>query len=67
MNEYICPDCKCNKIEYMNEYPIFCYGFPEKIKVTYNEIRPCSEKIGILSLDKIIAIELLLLCLRIII
>ena len=43
----------CNKIEFMNEYPIFGYGFPKRLKVVYNEIIPCSEKIGILSLDKI--------------
>ena len=52
-NDIKISESKCNKIENMNKYPIFGYGFPKKLKITYNEIRPCSEKTGILSLDKI--------------
>ena len=52
-NDMNISESKCNKIEHMIKYPVFGYGFPEKLKITYNEIRPCSEKTGILSLDKI--------------
>mgnify|MGYP001311826429 CR=1 FL=1 len=44
---------KCMKINTINDYPVFGYGFPEKINIKYNKLIPCSEKTGILSMSKI--------------
>ena len=46
-------DSKCIKIDQMNNYPIYGYGFPEKLNINYNKLLPCSEKIGLLSMNLI--------------
>ena len=42
-------DLKCNKIENFKTNKVFGYGFPKDLKVNYNEVIPCSEKIGIIG------------------
>ena len=44
---------KCIKINTIKDYPIFGYGFPKNINIKYNKLIPCSEKTGILSMNKI--------------
>ena len=44
-------DFKCIKINQMNNYPIYGYGFPKKLNINYNKLIPCSEKIGLLSMN----------------
>ena len=43
---------RCQDINKLDKYTIYGYGFPDNIKIKYITIKPCSEKIGILSLDK---------------
>tara|TARA_Y100000590_G_C15652802_1_gene989429 strand:+ start:725 stop:1306 length:582 start_codon:yes stop_codon:yes gene_type:complete len=45
-------DYKCLNISEFNEYPIYGYGFPDNLQVTYNELIPSSERIGIISKKK---------------
>ena len=44
---------KCVKLKNIKNYPIFGYGFPENLNINYKKITPCSEKIGLISMDKI--------------
>jgi len=44
-------DFKCIKINQMNNYPIYGYGFPKRLNLNYNKLIPCSEKIGLLSMN----------------
>jgi len=45
-------DYKCMKLDYINDYPIFGYGFPNNLNIDYKKVIPCSEKIGLLSIDQ---------------
>ena len=43
---------KCDKISNLNGHKVFGYGFPEHLNVKYDEVKPCSEKIGLIGLKQ---------------
>ena len=43
----------CGHIFDLDKYPIYGYGFPDELRISYTELKPSSEKIGSLSIDKI--------------
>tara|TARA_Y100000590_G_C15615496_1_gene975555 strand:- start:698 stop:1276 length:579 start_codon:yes stop_codon:yes gene_type:complete len=45
-------DYKCIKVDKMRNHMIYGYGFPEELNLTYSKLIPCSEKIGLSSIDK---------------
>ena len=45
-------DYKCSDMYKLDKHKIYGYGFPDDITLNYIEIKPCSERIGMLSLDR---------------
>ena len=43
---------KCDKISNLNGDKVFGYGFPSKLNVEYDEVKPCSEKVGMIGLEQ---------------
>ena len=43
---------KCIEINKLDGYQIYGYGFPNHYEIEYEEIKPSSEKIGLISLEK---------------
>ena len=43
---------KCDKISNFKDEKVFGYGFPKDLNVNYKEIKPCSEKVSIIALEK---------------
>jgi tRNA threonylcarbamoyl adenosine modification protein YeaZ len=40
---------KCDKISNFNEHKVFGYGFPNDLNIEYHEVKPCSEKVGLIG------------------
>ena len=43
---------RCSEIDRLSNHAIFGYGFPEDFDISYKEIRPSAENIGLLSMEK---------------
>lgn len=44
-------ELKCDKISNLSGYKVFGYGFPSELNVDYDEVKPCSEKVGMIGLE----------------
>ena len=51
-NELESTNYKCIEINKLRDYQIYGYGFPNHCEIEYQEIKPSSEKIGLISLEK---------------
>ena len=51
-NELEATNYKCIEINKLDGYQIYGYGFPNHYEIEYQEIKPSSEKIGLISLEK---------------
>ena len=45
-------ELKCDKISNFNEHKVFGYGFPVELNVDYDEVKPCSKKVGMIGLEQ---------------
>ncbi len=43
---------KCDKISNLNGHKVYGYGFPKELNVEYDEVKPCSEKVGLIGLEQ---------------